>query len=192
VLLLCDVLGWSAAEVAALLGGSVASVNSALQRARESLAKRQRGSQQPAAPALNLVQQELLGRYVRAWEGFDLDGFVSLLREDATYTMPPLPQWYSGRDAIHTFFKWAWKLYGGFRLVSTAANGQPAFAAYSRAGTDGPWTAHSLQVLSLERDGISALTLFFKPDSERLFQSFGLPLVLPDSSAAQSRPAKGA
>src|SRR5262245_10937055 len=134
VLLLCDVLGWSAAETSTLLGGSVASVNSALQRSRETLAKRY-PDQGTTALAPNAAQQKLLGRYLRAWEKLDLDGFVSLLKEDATYTMPPLPQWYAGRGAIRTFFEWAWKLYGGFLMVPTAANRQAAFATYSRTGT---------------------------------------------------------
>jgi len=186
VLLLCDVLGWSAAEAATLLGGSTASVNSALQRSRETLAKRYPDGRPSVAPPPNCAQQELLGRYLQAWEGLDLDSFVSLLKEDATYTMPPLPQWYAGRDAIRTFFGWAWKLYGGFRLVPTAANRQPAFAAYSRTRADAPWAAHSIHVLSLEQDTISALTLFAKPASPRLFDSFGLPLILPDAASAES------
>src|SRR5262249_55109138 len=131
VLLLCDVLGWAAAEAATLLGGSTASINSALQRARETLAKRYPGGRPSVASSPNFVQQKLLGRYLRAWEGLDLDNLVALLKEDATYTMPPLPQWYAGRQAIRTFFDWAWKAYGGFRLVPTAANRQPAFAAYA-------------------------------------------------------------
>jgi RNA polymerase sigma-70 factor, ECF subfamily len=184
VLLLCDVLGWSAAEAATLLGGSIASVNSALQRARETLAKRYPDGRPPAALPPNPAQQQLLGRYLRAWEGLDLDSFVSLLKEDATYTMPPLPQWYAGREAIHTFFGWAWKLYGGFRMVPIAANQQPAFAAYSRTGADAPWTAHSIQLLSLEQDKISRLTLFAKPAGPRLFHAFGLPLGLPDAADA--------
>jgi RNA polymerase sigma-70 factor, ECF subfamily len=92
-----------------------------------------------------------------------------------------LPQWYAGRDAIRTFFGWAWKRYGGFRLVRTAANRQPAFATYSRSGADGPWAAHSIQVLSLEQDAISRLILFVKPTGPQLFQAFGLPLILPDA-----------
>jgi RNA polymerase sigma-70 factor (ECF subfamily) len=178
VLLLCDVLGWSAAEAGTLLGGSTASVNSALQRARETLAKRYPDGRPPAAFPPSATQKELLDRYLQAWEGLDLDGFVRLLKEDATYTMPPLPQWYVGRAAIGAFFGWAWKLYGGFRLLAIAANGQPAFAAYSRGGADGPWAAHSIQVLSLGRDDISSLTLFAKPDAPRLFHTFGLPLEL--------------
>lgn len=185
VLLLYDVLGWSAAEAAELLGGSAASVNSALQRARETLAKRYPDGRPPVALPPNRAQQELLGRYLQAWEGRDLDGFVSLLKEDATYSMPPLPQWYAGRGAIGTFFGWAWKMYGGFRLVPTAANRQPAFAAYSRTGADGPWAAHSIHVLALEQDKISALTLFPKPAGPPLFRAFGLPLVLPHGGSAE-------
>src|SRR5262245_21743924 len=185
VLLLCDVLGWSAAEAVTLLGGSTASVNSALQRARETLAKRYPDGRPSVAFPPNRVQQELLGRYLQAWEGLDLDCFVSLLKEDATYTMPPLPQWYAGRDAIRTFFGWAWTLYVGFRLVTTAANRQPAFAASSRTRADAPWAAHSIHVLSLEQDTISTLTLFAKPASPRLFDAFGLPLILPDAASAE-------
>jgi RNA polymerase sigma-70 factor (ECF subfamily) len=180
-LLLSDVLGWSAAEAATLLGGTVASVNSALQRARETLAKRYPGGRPPAALPPSRAQQELLSRYLRAWEGRDLDGFVSLLKEDATYTMPPLPQWYAGRGAIRTFFAQAFPLYDGFRLVPAAANRQPAFAAYSRPEADAPWAAHSIQVLLLEGHAISGLTLFTKPAGPRLFGAFGLPLTLPSS-----------
>jgi RNA polymerase sigma-70 factor, ECF subfamily len=182
-LILCDVLGWAAAEAATLLGGSTASINSALQRARETLGKRYPDGRPARAPRPDAAQQKLLDRYLRAWEGLDLDGFVSLLKEDATYTMPPLPQWYAGRDAIRTFFEWAWTLYGGFRLVPTAANGQPAFAAYSRSGEDEPWAAHSIQVLSLAQDAISGLTLFAKPTGPQLFQAFGLPLIIPEAGA---------
>jgi RNA polymerase sigma-70 factor (ECF subfamily) len=178
VLLLSDVLGWSAAETATLLGGSTASVNSALQRARATLATRYPGGRPAAAQPSDSAQQDLLNRYLRVWEGLDVDSFVSLLKEDATYTMPPLPQWYAGREAIATFFAWAWKLYGGFRMVAVSANGQPAFAAYSRAGTDGAWSAHSIQVLSLEGDAISNLTLFAKPTGPSFFQAFGLPLIV--------------
>jgi RNA polymerase sigma-70 factor (ECF subfamily) len=184
-LLLCDVLGWAAAEAATLLGGSTASINSALQRARETLAKRYPDGRPPVAPPPNHAQQKLLGRYLRAWEGLDLDNFVALLQADATYTMPPLPQWYAGRQAIRTFFDWAWKAYGGFRLVPTAANRQPAFAAYSRSGADAPWAAHSIHLLALEHDMISALTLFVKPAGPRLFHAFGLPLILPDAASAE-------
>jgi RNA polymerase sigma-70 factor, ECF subfamily len=178
-LLLCDVLGWAAAEAATLLGGSTASINSALQRARDTLAKRYPDGRPPVPPRPSAAQQELLDRYLRAWERLDLEGFVALLKEDATYTMPPAPQWYAGRQAIFTFFEWAWKAYEGFRLIPTRANHQPAFAAYSRAKADAPWTAHSVHVLALERDAISTLTLFYKPTGPRLLDAFGLPLTLP-------------
>jgi RNA polymerase sigma-70 factor, ECF subfamily len=92
--------------------------------------------------------------------------------------MPPLPQWYAGRQAIRAFYAWAWKAYHGFRMVPTAANRQPAFAAYSRTSANAPWTAHSIHVLELEGDMISRLTLFVKPDAPRLFGAFGLPLTL--------------
>jgi RNA polymerase sigma-70 factor (ECF subfamily) len=182
VLLLCDVMGWSAAETAHLLSGSVASVNSALQRARETLAKRYHGRPSAALPP-NPAQQLLLGRYLKAWEELDLDGFVSLLKEDATYTMPPMAQWYAGREDIRSFFATAWKAYGGYRLIPTAANQQPAFAAYSRYarnGAEAPWAAHSIHVLTLEHSMISALTLFVKSAGPPLFRTFGLPLTLPD------------
>jgi len=181
VLLLRDVLGWSAAEVATLLGGSTASVNSVLQRSRETMARHHAASRPPADAPTDPGQKKLLERYVQAWEVLELEDFVSLLKEDATYTMPPLPQWYAGRAAIRGFFAYSFKLYGGFRLLPTAANRQPAFAAYSRRGTDGPWSAHSLHVLELEPDGISRLTLFAKPTGPALFAAFGLPLTIAQS-----------
>jgi RNA polymerase sigma-70 factor (ECF subfamily) len=184
-ILLCDVLGWAVAEAATLLGGSTASINSALQRARETLAKRYPDGRPPDAPRTDRAQQELLERYLMAWEGQDLDGFVALLKEDATLTMPPWPQWYAGREAIGSFFSMAWKTCGGLRLVPTAANRQPAFAIYERAGADAQWTAHSIHVLALEQDRISTLTLFVPPVGPRLFQAFGLPLVLPDAASAE-------
>lgn len=148
VLLLCDVLEWTAVEAATLLGGSTASVNSALQRARETLAKRYPDGRPPAAAAPDAAQQKLLGRYMRVWEGRDLDGH-------------------------------------GFRMVPTAANRQPAFAAYSRTSANAPWTAHSIHVLELEGDMISRLTLFVKPDAPRLFGAFGLPLTLSDAPSSR-------
>jgi RNA polymerase sigma-70 factor (ECF subfamily) len=178
VLLLCDVLGWAAAEAAALIGGSTASINSALQRARETLGKRYPDGRPKAAPRPSAAEQRLLDRYLKAWEGRDLDGFVALLKEDAIYTMPPWLQWYAGREAIRSFFALAWETFDGLRLVPTAANGQPAFALYVRAGPDAPWEAHAVQVLALEHDRISALTLFAPPAGPRLFHAFGLPLAL--------------
>jgi RNA polymerase sigma-70 factor, ECF subfamily len=187
VLLLCDVLGWSAAEAATLLDGSTASINSALQRARATLAKHYPDGRPLVSARPNPAQRELLGRYLRAWEGADVDGFVALLKEDATYTMPPLPQWYAGRKAIRAFFEWAWKAYDGYRLMPTAANRQPAFAAYARKSADAPWTAHSIQLLAIEHDMISAVTLFYEPAGPHLFQRFGFPLIVPDAASAEWR-----
>jgi RNA polymerase sigma-70 factor (ECF subfamily) len=175
-LLLCDVLGWAAAETATLLGGSSASINSALQRARATLAERYPDGRPTAALAPSPEQQELIAKYLKAWEGHDLDGFVALLKEDATAVMPPWLEWYAGREAIRSFFSIAWKLCGGLRLVPTAANGQPAFAVYEYSGADALWHAHSLQVLRLEQAAIATVTLFLDP---RLFGVFGLPLTLP-------------
>jgi len=186
-MLLCDVLGWAAAEAATLLGGSTASINSALQRARETLAKRKSDGRQPVVSRPDAAQQRLLGRYLQAWEGHDLDGFVALVREDATYTMPPWLQWYVGREAIRSFFAMAWKSCSGLRLIPTAANGQPAFAVYTPAGADGPLEAHSIQVLTLEDGLISALTLFVPPTGPLLFDAFGLPLSLPNATTVESR-----
>jgi len=171
-LMLCDVLGWASAEAAALLGGSTASINSALQRARETLSRRYPDGRPLEAARPDAAQQELLGRYLHAWEGHDLDGFVALLREDATAVMPPWLQWYAGRRAIRSFFAASWKTCSGLRLVPTAANGQPAFAVYERSA-DGRWAAHSIHVLTLEHAAISSMTLFLEP---RLFEAFGLPL----------------
>jgi RNA polymerase sigma-70 factor (ECF subfamily) len=181
-ILLCDVLGWAAGEAAALLGGSTPSINSALQRARETLARHYPDDREQTPAAPEGEQRKLLERYLEAWEGLDVDGFASLLKEDATYTMPPLAQWYAGRHAIRTFFEWAWGLYAGFRMVPTVANRQPAFAVYSRSRPEAPWTAHSIHVLTIVGEKISALTLFVKPDAPRLFAAFGLPLDLDDSA----------
>jgi RNA polymerase sigma-70 factor (ECF subfamily) len=174
-LLLCDVLGWTAAEVSDLLGDSTASVNSALQRARETLAKRYPRTQPSVTALRDPGQQELLGRYLQAWEALDLGSLVALLREDAIYTMPPLPQWYAGREAIGTFFTRAWKRYRGFHMVPTAANRQPAFAAYSRLGAESQWSAHSIHVLTLENNQVARLTLFVPADRSQQFRAFDLP-----------------
>jgi RNA polymerase sigma-70 factor (ECF subfamily) len=184
-IMLCDVLGWSAAEAAALLDGSTASINSALQRGRATLAKGSVESQPPTASRTDAAQQKLLGRYLEAWEGHDVDGFVALLREDATAVMPPWLQWFAGRAAIRSFFAMAWKTCGGLRLIPTAANGQPAFAVYERNAADGRWNANAIHVLTLEGDAISALTLFLEPS---LFDAFGLPRTLQDAEGSSALP----
>jgi len=174
-LLLADVMGWSAIEVAAMLDASVASVNSALQRARARLATLDRDPR--PTPIADAHQQSLLDRYVRAWESRDIERFVALLKEDAVYSMPPWREWYQGRNAIGHFFESVWPAYRGFRLVPIGANLQPAFAHYT-LGADGRWNAHSMQILSLDERGIVTFTAFMQPLAQRLFPAFQLATIL--------------
>ncbi|HXB72091.1 MAG TPA: RNA polymerase subunit sigma-70 [Candidatus Acidoferrales bacterium] len=186
VLLLCDVLGWAAAEAATLLESSTVSINSALQRARETLAKHYPGGPQ-ATPLSNPAHQRLLGRYLDAWQRHNVNGFVALLKEDATVTMPPWREWFVGRDTIGSFFATAWKTCNGLRLVPTGANGQPAFAVYELSSApDARWAAHSIHVLSLDQEMISTITMFVPPAGPNLFKSFELPLILPDAGGAST------
>jgi RNA polymerase sigma-70 factor (ECF subfamily) len=174
LLLLVDVLGWSAKEAASLTGGTPASVNSALQRARTTLIEKYAPLGTIALPKLQSNENALLDRYVSAWEGKNLDGFVALLKEEATYAMPPWRHWYAGREAIRAFFGRVWPQYGRFRLLRTRANAQPAFALYVE-GKDGKWRAHSLQLLEIEGERIARFTLFMRPLGPALFPAFGLP-----------------
>ena len=178
-LMLCDVLGWASAEAATLLGSSTASINSALQRARETLSQHYSDRRPPLESQPTPAQKELLGRYLQAWEGHDVDSFVALLREDASAVMPPWLQWFSGRDVIGSFFGAARKTCSGLHLVPTAANGQPAFAVYEFSAVDKRWNAHSIHVLTLENEMISKMTLFLEPG---LFKDFGLPQFLPQDA----------
>jgi RNA polymerase sigma-70 factor (ECF subfamily) len=171
VLILRDVLGWRAAEVAGLLGTSVPAVNSALQRAREHLEAARPAEDEigePDSPA----ERELVGRYAAALENADMTGLVALLREDAVLEMPPLPGWFRGRAAVARFL--GTKVIpgaGGFAMVPTAANGQPALAAYLRDPA-GVYRAHAIQVLSVSGAGLARIVSFNDP---RLFEVFGLP-----------------
>ena len=174
-LLLADAMGWSAIEVAAVLDASVASVNSALQRARAKLATLHHDAR--PAPMADDHQRKLLERYVRAWESADLERFVALLKEDAVYSMPPWREWYLGRKAIADFFGAVWPAYRGFRLVPVGANLQPAFALYS-LGAEGRWNAHSIQLLALDEDDIGTITMFKQPLAHKLFAAFQLPMIL--------------
>jgi RNA polymerase sigma-70 factor, ECF subfamily len=180
VLLLIDVLGWSSAETASLIGSSTASVNSALQRARATLERHNRSGDMDQSVVVTPDQQALLDRYVRAWEDKNLDGFVALLKSEATYAMPPWSHWYLGREAIGRFFGAVWKHYGRFRLLPTQANGQPAFVLYTQAEGECEWRAHSVQVLSIDEEGISSLTAFMRPLAPALVPAFGLPLTIQD------------
>jgi RNA polymerase sigma-70 factor, ECF subfamily len=175
VLLLCDVLGLASSEAATLLGSTTASINSALQRARETLANRYPEGRPFAVPRPDVEQQQLLDRYLAAWEQHNVDELVALLKEEAIFTMPPWLQWYRGRDAIRSFFATAWQACGGVRLVPIAANGQPAFAVYDHDSADGQWHAHAIHVLTIEDRAISALTAFQPPAGPNLFPVFGLP-----------------
>ena len=169
VLILCEVLRWKAAEVAELLETSVASVNSALQRARAALETANLQSPDPEE-----VDQDLLGRYVQAFERYDIEALTSLIREDARQSMPPFDMWLQGRDDI---FAWWWGPGIGCRgsrvIPAGTANGQPAFGQYkpseSGVGYD-PW---ALQVLELSGGRIVELTFFL--DTDTLFPLFGLP-----------------
>jgi RNA polymerase sigma-70 factor (ECF subfamily) len=184
VLLLRDVLGWPATETAGLLDASIASVNSALQRARATLTKEFPKGRPGGSPAPDDRQRKLLERYVAAWEGSDLDGFIALLKEDAVLSMPPWRQWYLGRESIRAFFAWAWDWESPgqkhSRLVPIAANRQPAFALYQSGPEGSQLEAHAIELLALEEDAIAVLTVFRDP---HLFAAFGLPSVLPPRSA---------
>jgi RNA polymerase sigma-70 factor, ECF subfamily len=187
VLLLRDVLGWSAAETGQLLDASATSVHSALRRARATLRQRFPTGRPGAQPALDDRQRRLLERYVRAWEGFDLDGLVALLREDAVLSMPPSRQLYVGRAAIRAFVDSVWSAARRWHrlLVPTAANRQPAFAQYRFYPELSEWRAFAIQVLTLQEDTIAAATHFFDPS---LFAAFGLPAVRPSQGPADGRP----
>lgn len=175
VLVLRDVLGWTAQEIAILLDSSAASVNSALQRARATL-DRQRETgrlRHDRKPTASDVERSLVERYIAAWNAVDIDALVALLKADALLTMPPLPLTYRGRSAIAEFF--ATVPAGGaldrIRLVPTRANRQPAVAAYVQDAKDGGFTAYGLMALSLDGEAIAEITGFADPT---LFPPFGL------------------
>jgi RNA polymerase sigma-70 factor (ECF subfamily) len=177
VLLLRDVLGWSATETAELLESSVASVNSALQRARASVEARAPRADTLVSAASDADQHDLLGRYVTAWEAADIDTLVTLLREDAVLSMPPWEAWYLGPHAIRTFLTWGMREGRRFRLVATRANGQVAFGQYmwQTERANAPFEAHALIVLSFAANTISVMTIFV---DKQLLLKFGLPATL--------------
>ncbi|MEZ2328363.1 RNA polymerase subunit sigma-70 [Mesorhizobium sp. RCC_202] len=173
-LLLCDVLGWSAIETAQLLGGTTASINSALQRARTTLGARYRQGRLPQRSQPDAEEGLLLERYMHAWQADNLDGLVDLLREDAIYHMPPWREWYRGRPAIGAFLASVWGNFAGYRAVAIAANGQPAVAVYALGRDDLAWRAHSLHVIEPADGKIASLTIYVPPLAPRLFPAFGL------------------
>ncbi len=171
VLILREVLDWKASEVAELLDTSVASVNSALQRARATLAARRAQSVSPA-PLQDDRQRQLLARYVEAFERYDLDALTALLREDATWSMPPFAMWLRGPREIRTFCLGPGIACRDSRLIPRLANGSPAFGQYKPA-PDGGYEPWALQVVELADGRISGVTFFL--DTARLFPLFGLP-----------------
>lgn len=176
VLILCEVLRWKSSEVAELLDTSIASVNSALQRARATLAQAD-VSASSASPSIDAADADLLARYVDAFERYDMEALTALIHEDATQSMPPYDLWLSGRNDIFTW--WVGPGIGcrGSKVVPVqSANGAPAFGQYKPSESGDGYEPWALQVLEVEDGRIVELTFFL--DTERLFPRFGLPLQL--------------
>jgi len=176
VLVLRDVLGYHADEVADLLDSTIDSVNSALKRARSSMQRRQPpvGGREPPPLAGSPAEDALVAKFAGAWESADLEALVALLTDDAFISMPPLPFGYEGRDVVIRFCASLFDAGRRFDLVPTRANGQPAFGAYLRAPT-GVRHGTGLYVLTLTGDRISAMTRF----DNTVLPWFGLPRSLP-------------
>jgi RNA polymerase sigma-70 factor, ECF subfamily len=178
VLILRDVVGWSAKDTATLLEGSVASVNSALQRARATLGERlpERRTEWVPSPGLSDDERELLRRYLDAHERADADALADLLREDVRLTMPPHPTWYAGREAIMTAMKQGFDPeFGHLRSVVAGANMQPAAAHYLRRPGESEHRPLALDVLRIEGGRVAQIDSFVSPE---LFPGFGLPPTL--------------
>jgi len=177
VLVLRDVLGYRAAEVAEMLETSEASINSLVRRARATFESRLPATSRERAPVPNSkLEREIVGRFAETVENGDIDAMVALLTDDAWLTMPPLPHAYQGRNAISTFLRGAEERRGApLRLVPTRANTQPAFGCYLSLPETDVARAYALFVLTLEGDQISAVTWF--ADSS-VFPQFGLPRML--------------
>jgi RNA polymerase sigma-70 factor (ECF subfamily) len=169
VLILREVLRWQATEVAELLDTTVVSVNSALQRARATLAAAD--IDESGGGPVDAAQQELLARYVDAFERYDIPSLVSLIHEDATFSMPPHELWLEGTEQISRWYLGQGIGCRGSRLVATAANGCAAFGAYKQAGP-GLHLPFNVQVIEVSGDRISGLHHFLYPE---LFSVFGLP-----------------
>lgn len=171
-LLLTDVLGWSAAEVAECLDMTVAAVNSGLQRARATMAAR--NGTAASADALNEEETQLLDHYVDAFQQYDLDRLVSLLRHDATFSMPPYTLWLQGPEAVRGWLTGPGSVCRGSRLIPVQASASPAFAHYHAGDAPGTYQAWALIVLELDGNRIAAWNSFL--DTETLFPMFGLPM----------------
>jgi RNA polymerase sigma-70 factor (TIGR02960 family) len=176
VLVLRDVLGFHANEVADMLDSTVESINSALNRARASLQRRQppTADREPPPAADSRSEDAIVAKFVRAWESADLDALVALLTDDVFVSMPPMPFEYEGRDVVSRFCASIFRAGRRFDLVRTRANGQPAFGAYLRA-PNGISHGMGLFVLTLTSERICAMTRFDKS----VLPSFGLPRSLP-------------
>ena len=172
-LLLTEVLGWSAAEVAETLETSIAAVNSALQRARATLATRDVSA---GGGALSESQSRLLNRYVEAFHRYDVDALTALLREDAAFSMPPYALWLRGREPVRSWLLGRGAGCRGSRLLPIAACASPAFAHYKPAGPQGTLRPWAVVVLELAGDQVAGWTSFL--DTETLFPRFGLPAEL--------------
>ncbi len=171
VLILRDVLGFHADEVAEMLDSTVGSVNSALRRARTGLEVR---AGDPPPPAASPAEEAIVARFVRAYEAADLDGLIALLTDDVFMSMPPMPLEYEGRDLVGRFCGGIFGAGRRFRLVPTRANGQPAFGAYV-LGSGGVAHGTGLIVLGLAGDRVSAMVRF----ESGVLPWFGLPRSLP-------------
>jgi RNA polymerase sigma-70 factor, ECF subfamily len=176
VLILCEVLRWKASEVAELLETSVASVNSALQRARATLEESDL-SAADTSPSVNEADAELLARYVRAFEQYDMDALTALIQEDATQSMPPFDLWLRGRDDILSWWVGPGAGCRGSRVIPTVtANGSPAFGQYKPSDSGTGYDPWALQVLEIADGRIVEFTFFL--DTARVFPLFGLPMRL--------------
>jgi RNA polymerase sigma-70 factor (TIGR02960 family) len=177
VLVLRDVLGFRAAEVAEMLESSDVSVNGALQRARAALESRLPADRERAPLPRSPRERELVARFADAVESGDVDGIVSLLTDDALLTMPPLPLEYQGQEAIAAFLSYREDARGTpLRVVTTRANTQPAFGCYTPDAGAGLARPAGLFVLTLEGDAVAAITWFA---DTALFGRFGLQPALP-------------
>ncbi|MFJ8051563.1 sigma-70 family RNA polymerase sigma factor [Streptomyces luteogriseus] len=177
VLILREVLAWKASEVAELLDTSVASVNSALQRARATLAERQEpGAEAAVSDPLDEDQQKLLDRYVAAFEGYDMTALTALLHEDAVMTMPPFDLWLTGTRDITGFMTTLGAPCAGSRLLPVQVNGLPGFAQYKPDPDKGGFMPWAVQVLEISDGRITGFHCFL--DTQRWFPLFDLPLHL--------------
>jgi RNA polymerase sigma-70 factor, ECF subfamily len=178
VLILRDVLEFPAAEAAGLLGTTTTAVNSGLRRARAQLAQARPAEEELAEPD-DPDHRALLDRFAAAFENADASALAELLREDVALEMPPLLTWFSGRLTVRDFIaSRVFTRFGAFRMVPVTANGQPAFAGYTR-GDDGSYHAHEILVPAITGTGIARITVFLNPE---LFKMFGLPLTPEGSS----------